>query len=169
MSTSSGSQFDLNHWLLRVFAFIIDSIIVGVVLFVIYLPIVFSLALGGFFWGFGFYFLFPFFAGILEILYFVVMEVFYGETLGKKALGLQVRTVDGNKVTIEKSFIRNISKIYWLFIILDWLIAVITPGHDPRQKYTDRIAGTTVVASHSPVFVSQASSAAPPPPPPPPS
>jgi uncharacterized RDD family membrane protein YckC len=52
---------------------------------------------------------------------------------------------NGNKVTLDKSFIRNISKIYWLLLLLDWIVALVTPGADRRQKYTDRIAGTTVV------------------------
>ena len=52
--------------------------------------------------------------------------------------------VNGGKVTTEKAFIRNISKIFWPFLILDWLIGIATAG-DKRQKYTDRIAGTTVV------------------------
>jgi len=75
-----------------------------------------------------------------------------------------VQMVDGGKVPFGKAFIRNISKIYWLFLLLDWIIGIATPGPDRRQKYTDRMAGTTVVSVKQP-FVS----AAPPPPPPPPS
>jgi uncharacterized RDD family membrane protein YckC len=73
--------------------------------------------------------------------------------------------VNGNKVPFDKSFIRNITKVYGLFLFLDWLVAVITPGADKRQKYTDRIAGTTVVQARQ----AFASSTPPPPPPPPPS
>jgi hypothetical protein len=29
--------------------------------------------------------------------------------------------------------------------LLDWVLGVVTPGPDQRQKYSDRIAGTTVV------------------------
>ena len=160
MSTGSSSQFDMNHWLLRLIAFIIDSIIIGIVASII------SLIFGGGLWqlGWGFYLGFPFLLGILELLYFMFMEASYGATLGKKVLGLQVQMVNGSKVTFDKAFIRNISKIFWLFLLLDWIVGVATPGHDQRQKYTDRIAGTTVVA----VRQAFASAATPPPPSPPP-
>jgi uncharacterized RDD family membrane protein YckC len=79
------------------------------------------------------------------VLYSVILEVSWGATIGKRILGLQVQTVSGSKITLDKAFIRNISKIFWLFLILDWLVAVATPGADRRQKYSDRIAGTTVV------------------------
>ena len=89
--------------------------------------------------------LFPFILGIIEVLYFVILDVSWGATIGKRVIGLQVQMVNGGKVPFDKAFIRNISKIFWLFLILDWLIAIVTPGDDRRQKYTDRMAGTTVV------------------------
>jgi uncharacterized RDD family membrane protein YckC len=161
MSTGSSSQFDINHWLLRLIAFIIDSIIIGIVA-----VIIFFLISGGswYAWGWGWYLGWPFLLGILEILYFVFMEVSYGATLGKRVLGLQVQMVNGSKVTFDKAFIRNMSKIYWLFLLLDWILGVAIAGHDQRQKYTDRIAGTTVVS----VEQAFSSVSTPPPPPPPP-
>jgi uncharacterized RDD family membrane protein YckC len=81
------------------------------------------------------------------VLYFVILEVSWGATLGKRILGLHVQTTSGARVKFNQAFIRNISKIYWIFLLLDWLIAIATPGADRRQKYTDRIAGTTVVQS----------------------
>ena len=165
MSTGSSSQLDMNHWLLRLVAFIIDSIIIGIVAGIIWTFVILSLIFGGGGWlGWGFYLGLPFLLGILELLYFVFMEVSYGATLGKRVLGLQVQTVNGSKVTFEKAFIRNISKIYWLFLLIDWIIGVATPGHDQRQKYTDRIAGTTVIS----VKQAFSSVSTPPPPPPPP-
>jgi len=44
------------------------------------------------------------------------------------------------------AFIRNISKIYWIIVLIDTVIGLATPG-DPHQKVTDRIAGTTVVST----------------------
>jgi uncharacterized RDD family membrane protein YckC len=166
MSTGSSSQLDMNHWLLRLVAFIIDSIIIGIVAGIIYFFVIVSLIFSGSLWfgGWAFYLGLPFLLGLLELLYFMFMDASYGATLGKKVLGLQVQTVNGSKVTFDKAFIRNISKIFWLFLLIDWILGVATPGHDQRQKYTDRIAGTTVVS------VKQAFSSAstPPPPPPPP-
>jgi uncharacterized RDD family membrane protein YckC len=162
MSTGSSSQFDFGHWLLRLVALIIDSIIIGIVAVIIFfIAIAIGISSGFAFWGF--YLLLPLLVGILELLYFMVMDASYGGTLGKKALGFKVQMVNGDKVTFEKAFIRNISKIYWLFLLIDWIIGVATTGPDPHQKYSDRIAGTTVVSAK---FTSVT---APPPPPPPPS
>jgi uncharacterized RDD family membrane protein YckC len=164
MSTGSSSQFDINHWLLRLVAFIIDSIIIGIVAWILFFLVIASLIFsGGLYFAWGYVLGFPFLLGILEILYFTFMEASYGATLGKRVLGLQVQMVNGSKVTFEKAFIRNMSKIHWLLLLLDWILGVVIPGQDRRQKYTDRIAGTTVVQLKQPF-----AAATPPPPPPPP-
>jgi uncharacterized RDD family membrane protein YckC len=144
MTTQSTPQPDWNHWILRLVALVID-VVIWYIIGLLLLPLLFaSLVLGGAFWGT--YLLLPFISGILTVLYFVIMEVaFGGATIGKKILGLQVQMVDGSKITLVKSLIRNISKIYWLFLFLDWIVGIVTPGADRRQKYSDRIAGTTVV------------------------
>jgi len=142
MTTSSGGQIDWMHWLVRLVALIIDSIICFVPYIIIYLIIAVAdthfFIYGGFVVG-------PFIFGIIEVLYFVFLDVSWGATVGKRILGLKVQTVNGGKVPYDKAFIRNISKIYWLFLLIDWLIAIVTPGTDRRQKYSDRIAGTTIV------------------------
>jgi uncharacterized RDD family membrane protein YckC len=170
MATGSSSQFDMNHWLLRFVALVIDSIIIGIVAWILFFFVIAAFLFGGGLWLFALggwwvnILMFPFILGILEVLYFAILDVSWGATLGKRVLGLQVQMVNGSKVTFDKAFIRNISKIFWLFLLLDWIVGIATHGSDQRQKYTDRIAGTTVVS------VKQAfSSFAPPPPPPPPS
>lgn len=159
MSTGS-SQIDMNHWLMRFLAIIIDSIPFAIIVSVIFWALPWNWWFG---WGWGYYLLWPFLFGILEVLYCTVMEASSGATIGKRILGLQVQMVDGSKVTFEKAFTRNISKIHELLLIIDWLAGIATPGQDPHQKYTDRIAGTTVISTKQPFAPSQA------PPPPPPS
>jgi uncharacterized RDD family membrane protein YckC len=162
MSTGKSSQFDVNHWILRFLAYIIDSIIPFIIAYVIsYFAFV---GLG--FWGS--YLLSFFLFGIIEVIYFMVMEVYYGATLGKKLFGLEVQTENGSRVTFGKSFIRNISKIFWPFLLIDWLLGIVMPGQDHRQKYTDRIAGTTVVSVKQSIFAAKPQPTSPPPPPPPP-
>jgi uncharacterized RDD family membrane protein YckC len=149
MGTENTPQIDVGHWVLRIIALIIDSIILGIVAWILVSFVLVSLLFTGAFYsvwlGYGNILLFPFILGILEVLYFVILEVAWGGTIGKRLLGLTVQMTNGNKVTLDKSFIRNISKIYWLLLLLDWIVALVTPGADRRQKYTDRIAGTTVV------------------------
>jgi len=170
--TNNTGQFDLTHWIYRLIAYIIDSIIIGIPAVIIYYAVIISLITQNTtylgvtlyssvpWWGF---FILPFILGILQLFYFMILDTVWGGTIGKRILGLQVQTVNGSKVPFDKSFIRNISKIYGLFLFLDWLVAVIIAGADKRQKYTDRIAGTTVVQTKQ----AFASSMPPPPPPPP--
>ncbi len=170
---AENSQIDINHWLYRFIAIVIDGIIIGIIAWVIY-----NFAIAPFIWprttlfGITFsnepwwsgYTLYPLVQGIIFLVYAAILDVSWGATVGKRVLGLQVQMVNGSKIDFGKAFIRNISKIYWLFLLLDWIIGIATPGPDRRQKYTDRIAGTTVVSLKQPF----ASGAPPPPPPPPP-
>jgi len=92
---------------------------------------------------------FPFIVGLLMVLYVLYTEVNWGGTIGKRILGLRVQKVSGGRITYGQSFIRNISKIHPLLLLLDWLIGIATPG-DRRQKYSDRMAGTVVVQESQP-------------------
>ena len=144
-ATGQDMQIDLGHWLLRLIAYIIDgviiAIIVGILWVILFLPF---LLVGAFFASWGWTLVFPFVVGLLMVLYFLYAEVNWGGTLGKRILGLRVQTVKGGRITYGQSFIRNISKIHPLLLLLDWLIGIVTPG-DKRQKYSDRMAGTVVV------------------------
>ena len=155
-------QLDLGHWLLRLIAWIIDSVILGIIAFILvlflFVPFLFVGAFAGFYAAWGYVIIVPLVLGLLSVLYFLYAEVNWGGTLGKRILGLRVQTVSGGKITYSQSLIRNISKIFWLFLLLDWLIGIATPG-DRRQKYSDRMAGVTVVQ------VNQAFASVVPPPP----
>jgi uncharacterized RDD family membrane protein YckC len=158
MGTGSSPQIDFGHWVLRLIAYIIDSIITGIVAWVlisfVFVSLLFT-STSSLYWlyiGYGYYLILLFVTGVLQLLYFVFLDVAWGGTIGKRILGLQVQMVNGGKVTIDKSFIRNISKIFALFVLLDWLGGVFSSGSDKRQKYTDRMAGTTVVQTSQAVI-----------------
>jgi uncharacterized RDD family membrane protein YckC len=85
------------------------------------------------------------------MLYFILLDVYWGTTIGKRIMGLEVQLEKGGRISLKQSIIRNISKIVIILPILDWLIAVVTSGTDRRQKYTDRIAGTTVTQTRKTV------------------
>jgi uncharacterized RDD family membrane protein YckC len=139
-------QLDVGHWVLRLIALVIDAIIIGVIASILWSFIFVSMLVTGVLFGYGYPLIFPLIVGVLMVLYFAFFEVNWeGATLGKRLLGLKVQTTDGGKIGYDKSIIRNISKIYWILLLLDWIVAIATPGDDRRQKYTDRIAGTTVV------------------------
>ncbi len=122
-----------EHWIRRVLAIVIDAIIVSIVYLAITLPFaLFRIDI----------FFFPFLWGILLWLYSTVFETAIGGTFGKKLVALHVVALDG-VMDFPRAMIRNISKIYWLFLLLDLLLGAATQG-DPRQRYLDRIARTTV-------------------------
>jgi uncharacterized RDD family membrane protein YckC len=165
MTTTSNSseQIDLMHWVLRLVAYIIDSFIILIPVAIIYFIALVAIISTGFFALFGIWLLLPLLLGIIEVLYFIVLDVSWGATIGKRILGLHVQMANGGKVPFDKAFIRNISKIFWPFLALDWLIGILTPG-DKRQKYTDRLAGTTIVqAGKSPIVMTTPPPSSPPP------
>ena len=142
-------QLDFGHWILRLIALFIDSVVLAVFAYIIWAllsPLLFAAAIGGFLLGYGYSLIFPLIVGILMVLYFAFFEVNWdGATLGKRLIGLKVKSINNGKIGFDKSIIRNISKIYWVLLLLDWIVGIATPGDDRRQKYTDRVAGTTVV------------------------
>jgi uncharacterized RDD family membrane protein YckC/ribosomal protein L40E len=133
-----------EYWIKRGIAYIIDSIIVGIAA-VVLLGIAFFPAIStnpaSLFDILGF----PFAMGLLYILYFPVAETMYGATFGKSMMGFKVVTRTGGRPSFEKSFIRNVTKIHQVLLLLDVIGGLIT-STELHQKYTDRIANTTVVA-----------------------
>ncbi len=135
-------------WLKRVIAYIIDAIIVGIAAGIISLILFLIIGVGIGLTFFG-SILYPFSAftgvsGLLFVAYFTLADYYYHRTIGKSLMNLRVTTTDGSRLDIGKALIRNISKIYWLFLLLDliiWFVTHIRPG----QKLTDHIANTNVV------------------------
>ena len=134
-------QLDINHWILRLIAFVIDSITLTIITWII--------TIGGRLWV-GPWLMFLI-SGVLMFAYSAFAEANWeGATLGKRLIGLKVQTIDGKKISLDKALVRNISKIYPVLPLIDWIIGIATPGDDRRQKYTDRIVGTTVVQVSEP-------------------
>ena len=140
-----------DHWIRRVVAIVIDSIIVGIGAWILGAVLFFPILIAGWtsYWAAPWSWLqFPFMMGLIYILYFTIAESGYGYTLGKRIMDMKVITLDGETPTLEKALIRNISKIYWLLLLLDVIGGLATSG-DSRQKYSDRIAGTLVIKGAS--------------------
>ena len=123
-----------GHWLRRIVALIIDAIIIGIVVVVIAaVGIVGSFASGG---ALGFFFgVTTILAGILLILYFPIMESTRGASIGKQAMGLKVVSKTGTNPTFGEAFVRNISKIYWLLLLLDVVIGLaVSKGYSQNLR-----------------------------------
>lgn len=122
-----------DNWIKRIIAAIIDGVIIGVIAWII---------ISMFFYGWGFWGGSLIF-GVLWLLYFTFMEGTRGATIGKQLLHLKVVSTSGN-MDISKAFIRNISKIFWILLLIDIAVGFATEG-DRRQRFLDRYANTVVV------------------------
>jgi len=141
-------------WTDRLVAFIIDSVIVGVAVTALTLLIALPFFLTDLFThGFRTEGLFPwtasgFLMSIVYLLYFTLVESSRGTTIGKSIMKLRVTAEDGRGITLEKAFLRNLSKLHWVLLLLDILIGLGTQGN-PNQKFSDRYAGTIVVKARA--------------------
>ncbi len=135
-----------DYWVKRFFAYVIDAIIVyvvvGILAVFLALPFFFMAgiaAMAALIAG-----VFSVVAGLVIVIYFVVFEVASGATLGKRAMGLIVKSKAGQNPNFVEAFMRNISKIYWLLLLLDVVVGLAT-SKEYTQKFSDRYAGTAVV------------------------
>jgi len=83
--------------------------------------------------------------GILAFFYFLFSETIFGETIGKFLMRMRVRKTNGARISLEQALIRNISKIYWLLLLLDVIVGLALEV-DYKQKYSDKYAGAIVVS-----------------------
>lgn len=121
------------HWLRRLGAYALDLV---VVLMPTWIVLTFA--------GAGEVVFLSVVAGVVFVVYGTTAETLAGKTLGKYVFGLEVRSLRG-PMTVRKAAARNAPKFFWyIFPVLDLLLALVGSG-DPRQRFTDRALGTTVV------------------------
>lgn len=144
LSKDSKAQ---DYWFRRIIAYIVDAIIVYVPLAIISFVVLFSYLFVG---GFGFYGLlygtYTFLWAFIFILYNVAMETRSGASFGKRFFNLKVVNKSGQNPTASESFIRNITKIYFLLLLLDVIVGLAT-SKAYNQKYTDKFAGTSIAST----------------------
>ena len=148
-----------DHWLRRLIAVAIDSVLIWIVVWIIDIFIVLpSLIL-----GIPYVFTpLDFLQGILLFLYAAILEVTWGATLGKQIMNLRVTTTDGRQATFDRTLIRNVSKINGLLLLIDTIVGMATVG-DAHQKISDRFTGTTVVSTIQRTLILPAQVSPPPP------
>lgn len=103
----------------RIFAYIIDFFVVSAFMWIISFLVslmVSPLDLSSV------YASFPIIAPILGFVYFVFLEKTRGATIGKALMYLEVRSRNGSYINWAQAIVRNLTKIYWVPIIFDWLI-----------------------------------------------
>lgn len=73
----------------------------------------------------------PFLMPVLGLLYFILCEKIASASIGKAIMKLEVKSRNGANISWLQAIVRNLSKIYWVPIIFDWVIG--------RFLKTDRI------------------------------
>lgn len=79
------------------------------------------------------------------IAYFVGMEAAYGQTLGKKAMGIVVMKDDGSDSDLVSSLVRNVLRVVDALPFLYLIGAVVILVTDGGQRVGDLAASTVVV------------------------
>jgi len=142
-----------DHWVKRVIAYVVDVAIVSVavyfLLLVTALPVLLAVFFGqtfpfAWFWGFWLGGIAP----LIVLAYFVIAEALFERTIGKELMGLRVARLDGKRLDLWYSLVRNVSKIAFILLVLDVAVGLGTHG-DGRQKYSDRYIGTTVETTNT--------------------
>ena len=77
------------------------------------------------------YGIFAYLTPILGLAYFVVLEKTKGATIGKALMYLEVKSRNGSNINWAQAIVRNLTKIYWIPMIFDWLVG--------RFMNTDRL------------------------------
>jgi len=121
----------------RLIAFVIDSIILGVIYSVLF-------AVGTLLGDIGFL-LFGLISFVISIVYVFLLEGLYGYTPGKAAMGLVVVKSDGSNCTIGASILRNllllIDQLPFAYV-LGIILIVVTENN---QRVGDFVGDTIVV------------------------
>ena len=134
-----------EYWVERLIALIVDYVIVyavlGIITAVIAIPAMFTG--GAAFFGVVFGGVAVLW-GVVFVVYNALMEASSGASIGKKLFRLKVVSRRSSNPTFAEAFVRNLSKIYWLLLLLDVIVGLgISRGY--QQKYSDHGMGTAVV------------------------
>ncbi|WP_227375280.1 RDD family protein [Haladaptatus halobius] len=118
----------------RVGAFVIDHIISFIAALVVGFALALALGRAGIWLGV--------FSGMFG--YFIVLEGLFGQTLGKRLLGIVVVKRSGDPCTMGASLVRNLLR--FVDGILSYAVAlVVMLVNDDRQRIGDMAANTVVV------------------------
>ena len=122
----------------RVIAYVIDFFVVSAFMWIVSYLIYFILNPSH---VHSVYQYFPIVVPILIMVYFVGCEVIKAATVGKALMYLQVKSRNGANITVAQAFVRNLSKIFWIPILFDWILGKFLG----RDRILSEITRTVVV------------------------
>jgi uncharacterized RDD family membrane protein YckC len=135
-----------EYWFRRFIALVVDAVIVFIILAIITavaaLPFLLFNRFAPFTWFFG---TFSALWGLILVFYFAISESTSGASFGKRVFNLRVVSKRGSTPTLAEAFVRNLSKIYWLLLLLDVIVGLAV-SKNYQQKYSDQFVGTAVIS-----------------------
>lgn len=82
--------------------------------------------------------------GIIWYIYSVIFDAVWGKTPGKFIFNLKAVAFIGD-LTLAQALVRNLTKLNWLIFVGDIIAGLSTEG-DPRQRFSERIINSLVIA-----------------------
>jgi uncharacterized RDD family membrane protein YckC len=131
-----------NFWGRRFAALMVDIIILTLFMYIVSSIIFLLFAKLGSFSVLNYWILI---GAIIIIVYFTYMDGKTSSTLGKRLLKLRVMAVQGD-MNYKKAFIRSLSKILYLPLIVDVLLGFLFG--DSNDRILDKASGTYVVSGN---------------------
>ena len=141
----SGVPFTIARWLERLVAYIIDTIIITAVIFVVFFPVLgayddhdpyaYSLEDAAIWVG----------SAILPLAYFTLMETYTGTTVGRRALRLYVVDATGQRPEFKGILVSNMGKSFVPF--LDVIVGLIM-FRKTKQRAFSRLGGLYVAKGY---------------------
>jgi len=131
----------------RLVAFLVDSIVVGILMLFVKLPLgLFKIGVGTSFLFHDFFFQFSFvdiLCYILSVGYFIFLTYSYGQTLGKKLLCIEVIPEDGEKLSLFTVIYRETIGRYLSGLLCIGYICIALD--DKKRGFHDTLSDTYVV------------------------
>ncbi len=103
----------------RVVAYILDFIVVSAFMWIVSF---FTFNMVGAKNVYSVYQFLPFAMAIFVLVYFVLCEKLAGASVGKSLMYLRVKSKNGANISWLQAIVRNLTKMFWVPIIFDWLV-----------------------------------------------
>ena len=130
---SNQDYIELATWTQRFIALIIDGLVLGVALAVLNLPG--YQMIGGVNIKFGI-------DNVLQFLYYMFMDQYYGQSLGKKVMNLRITKIGGAPLSLADAAIESFGKVFLLPI--DFIIGFFF-YKEKNQRLFNYLSDTVVI------------------------
>ncbi|WP_397334272.1 RDD family protein [Paenibacillus glycanilyticus] len=78
---------------------------------------------------------------IALLIYYIISECFFGETIGKKLMGLTIKSITPKKISFFRVLIRNLLRILDQGLFIGYLLIFVSKK---KQRIGDMISGIIV-------------------------